>query len=131
MKKREAAMQTVFKHWLQAKWNNGSAAFELKRTLTDRFYIADLQEHQVVALRQAYKGTLYHKIADDSIGIKPFDCFILQGALAFVVIGFGARLTEFFVIPIWVWDEKTVGKKSVTSTEVANWPDVERVKLRS
>lgn len=124
-------MQTVFKHWLQAKWNNGSAAFELKRTITDRFYIADLKEHQVTALRQAYAGTLYHKIADDSIGVKPFDCFVLQQSLAYVVIGFGARLTEFFVIPIWVWDEHTKEKKSVTASEVAKWPDVELVKITS
>lgn len=122
-------MQTVFKHWLQAKWNNGSAAFELKRTLTDRFYIPDLQEHQVAALRQVYSGTLYYKIPDDSIGAKPFDCFILQQSLAYVVIGFGARLTEFFVIPIWVWDDETAGKKSVTVSEVSHWPDVERVTI--
>lgn len=122
-------MQTVFKHWLQAKWNNGSAAFELKRTLTDRFYIPDLQEHQVTALRQAYNGTLYYKIPDDSIGYKPFDCMLFQQALAYVVIGFGARLTEFFVIPIWVWDEHTKNKKSVTVSEVSHWPDVERVKI--
>lgn len=123
-------MQTVFKHWVQAQWSNGSAAFELKRTLTDRFYIPDLQEHQVVALRQAYSGTLYHKIADDSIGVKPFDCFVLQQSLAYVVIAFGTRLTEFFVIPIWVWDEKVAGKTSVTSSEVSHWPDVERVSIK-
>lgn len=122
-------MQIIVKHWLQSKWNNGSAAFELKRTETERFYIPDLQEHQLVALTQAYNGTLYFKIPDDSMGAKPFDAFVLQQSLAYVVIGFGKRLTEFFVIPIWVWNEKTPGRTSVTMTEVANWPDVERVKI--
>jgi hypothetical protein len=127
VKKREAAMQTIFKHWVQACWASGSAAFELKRTETDRFYIPDLAPHQREALTQAYEGTLYFKIPDDSIGQKPFDMFVLQQSLAYVVIGFGKRLTAFHIVPIWVWNEKTAGKKSVTRTEVENWPDVERV----
>lgn len=129
MNKKEATFQTIFKHWLQAKWNNGSAAFELKRTETDRFYIPNLKEHQVTALNQAYEGTLYHKIADAGMGQTPCDCIILQGALAFVVIGFGVRLTGFYVIPIWVWNEKTKGKKSITQSEVAHWNDVEYVAI--
>jgi hypothetical protein len=131
MKKTEAAMQVVFKHWVQAKWNNGSAAFELKRTETDRFYIPDLAPHQKQALTQAYEGTLYHKIADAGMAQTPADCIVLQQALAYVVIGFGRRLTSFYLIPIWVWNEKVKGKTSVTESEVAHWKDVELVKIPS
>ena len=125
MTKHEATFQILFKHWAQAHYTGGSAGFELKRTLTHRFYIPNIAPHQVVALNQAYNGTLYHKIADDSIGTKPFDCFILQNALAYVVIAFGPTIKEFFLIPIWVWNTKTKGKKSVTDDEVRKWKDVE------
>jgi hypothetical protein len=127
--KKEAEMQVVFKHWIQAKWNNGSAAFELKRTLTNRFYIPNLQEHQVAALKQSFDATLYYKIPDDSRGTKPFDCFVLQQSMAYVVIGFGKSLTGWYIIPIWVWLEKSKKKTSVTSEEVAAWKDVEYVKI--
>lgn len=129
MNKKEATFQTIFKHWLQAKWNNGSAAFELKRTETDRFYIPNLKEHQKQALIQAYKGTLYHKISDASYEQKPMDCFVLQQALAYVVIGFGVRLMGFYLIPIWVWNEKTKGKKSITQSEISLWPNVEYIQI--
>jgi len=131
MQKREAQFQVLFKHWVQAKWKNGSAGFELKRTETDRFYIPNLAEHQQHALTQVYEGTLYFKIPDDSRSQKPMDCFVLQGALSYVVIAFGKRLTEFYMIPIWVWNKKIEGKTSVTKTEVATWEDVECVKIRS
>ena len=127
MKKREAAMQTIFKHWLQANWQNGSAAFELKRTLTNRLPVRAVQEHQRDALVQAAERSLYYKIPDDSYGAKPFDCFILQGALSFIVVGFGSRLTGFYVIPIDIWLEQTEGRTSVTEEEVLWWRGVKHV----
>jgi len=127
MHKREQVFQTVFKHYVQAQWRNGSAAFELKRTETDRFYIPNLAPHQKEALTQAYEETLYHKISDDSREQKPFDCFVFQQSLAFVVIAFGKRLTGFYIIPIWEWNEKTQGKTSVTEHEVSKWEETEYV----
>jgi hypothetical protein len=129
MKKLEAKFQIIFKHWVQSQWNNGSAAFELKRTETDRFYIPNLAKHQNDALTQAYEGSLYHKISDASYEQKPMDCFVLQQALAYVVIGFGRSLTGFYLIPIWVWNEKVKGKTSVTQAEVSRWKDVDYVKI--
>lgn len=129
MKKLESQLQIIFKHWLQAHWNNGSAAFELKRTETDRFYIPNLAPHQKLALTQAYEGTLYHKIADAGMGQTPFDCVVLQQAIAYVVLGFGKKLAGFYLVPIWVWNEKTQGKKSVLETELSKWKDVEYVKI--
>lgn len=124
-------MQTVFKHYLQSQWNNGSAAFELKRTLSDRLPVKAVQEHQVAALLQAYQGTCYYKIPDDSIGAKPFDSFVLQQSLAYIVIGFGAKLKDFVLIPIQVWVENTKGKVSVTKKEVTGWQDVEVITIPS
>lgn len=129
MKKNEAAMQIIFKHYVQSMWDGGSAAFELKRTTTDRFYIPNLAEHQREALTQAYNDTLYFKIPDDSIGAKPMDCFVLQQSLAYVVIGFRKRLVGFYLIPIFVWNEKTKNKTSVTESEVSKWEDVEYVQI--
>jgi len=131
VKKLESQFQIIFKHWVQSQWNNGSAAFELKRTETDRFYIPNLATHQKQALTQAYEGTLYHKISDASYEQKPMDCFVLQQSLAYVVIGFGVRLTEFYLIPIWIWNEKVKGKTSVTKAEVSHWKEVESVKIPS
>lgn len=129
MRKLESKLQIIFKHYIQSQWKNGSAAFELKRTETDRFYIPNLAPHQKGALTQAYNDTLYFKIPDDSIGAKPMDCFVLQQSLAYVVIGFGRRLTGFYLIPIWIWNEKTKDKTSVTEGEVSKWQDVEYVSI--
>ena len=124
-------MQVIFKHYIQSQWKNGSAAFELKRTETNRFYIPNLAVHQKEALTQAYTDTLYFKIPDDSMGQKPMDCFVLQQSLAYVVLGFGKRLAGFYLIPIFTWNEKTKNKTSVTEDEVAKWPDVELIKIPS
>lgn len=129
MQKREQVLQTIFKHYIQAKWNGGSAAFELKRVETDRFYIPKLAPHQKEALTKAYENTLYHKISDESREPKPFDCFVFQQSLAYVVIAFGKRLTGFYLIPIWTWNEKTIGKTSVTESEISKWSDVEYVAI--
>lgn len=123
-------MQTVFKHWLQAQWDGGSAAFELKRTITDRFYIPDLKQHQVLALSQARSGGLYYKIPDDSYGVKPFDCFIIKEAEAYVVIGFGSQLRDFVIIPIDTWLAHTTDKTSVVKSEVVGWPGVQVVPIK-
>lgn len=124
MRKDEAKFQILFKHWVQAKWQGGSASFELKRSLTNRFYIPDLAPHQEQALLQAKTGTLYHKISDSGIGQKPFDCFILQKSESYVVIAFENRVKEFYLIPILIWVKNTVEKTSVTDTELEQWGGV-------
>jgi len=125
----ESKFQTVFKHWVQKYWNNGSAAFELKRTTSDSIPVKNIAEHQLVALNQAFDGTLYYKIPDTGYGQKPFDTVVLQQSLAFLVIAFGKRLTDFYVIPITVWNEKTKGKTSVTKHAIEMWEDVEKITI--
>ena len=47
-------------------------------------------DHQIMALKKSSKlgDGLVHKISDSAIGFKPFDCFILKEALAYLVVGF-------------------------------------------
>ena len=129
MNKLEAKFQIVFKHWVQTKWNGGSAAFELKRTTSDTLPVKSIAPHQLVALNQAFDGTLYYKMPDTGYGKKPMDCFVLQQSLAYLVIAFGKRLTEFYIIPIRTWNEQTKNRVSVTKTAVSLWDDVECVKI--
>ena len=117
MHKREAKMQTVFKHYLQSdKYTGPSAAFELKRTLTDSLSFSEVEDHQEDSLDASLNQALYFKIPDDSIGAKPFDCFYLTNTLAYVVIGYGKRLKSFVFIPINAWkqEKKTSKRRSLT-----------------
>jgi penicillin-binding protein-related factor A (putative recombinase) len=129
VQKLEAKFQIVFKHWVQTHWDGGSAAFELKRTTSDSLPTKSIAPHQLVALNQAFDDTLYHKIADVGYAKKPFDCFVLQQSLAYIVIAFGKRLTDFHIIPIKVWEENTQKRTSVTKHIVEMWDDVEVIKI--
>lgn len=129
MRKLEAHFQTIFKHWVQSQWRDGSAAFELKRTETDKFYVSHLAPHQKLALTAAYEDRIYHKISDGTFSQNPFDCFVLQQSLAYVVIAFGKRLSGFYLIPIYTWNEKTKEKSSVTEGEVKRWEEIQYIKI--
>jgi penicillin-binding protein-related factor A (putative recombinase) len=117
MHKREAQSQVVFKHYLQSgKYNGPSAVFELKRTLEDSLPFSAVADHQEDALEASINRSLYYKIPDDSIGLKPFDCFFLRNTLAYVVIGYGKQLKSFVLIPIdeWKHEKKTSKRRSLT-----------------
>ena len=115
MHKREAVFQTLFKRWIQARWQGGPAVFELKRTLTFRIPLSDVKGHQIEALSASHGKGLYYKIPDDSYGLKPFDCFFLKDIEAYVVIAFGPTLKRFHLIPIDAWQKLCAedGRKSV------------------
>lgn len=118
--KREAQFQTLFKRWLQAKWTGGPAVFELKRTTGNSLPFSAVKEHQELALIQARDTGLYYKIPDDSYGAKPFDCFYLKGAKAYVVIAFGPQIKSFYLIPIGRWQQyKKIAKRASITTEQA------------
>lgn len=123
MAQSEADMQRVWKHYVEAKWNYGTAVFELKRTHTYRLSVSAIRPHQLESLRQARNGKQYYKIPDDSAGIKPYDAFVMHNVRAFLVIGFGPKLIDFVCIPIDIWDMKNP-KTSVTLNEVVEWPGV-------
>ena len=69
---------------------------------------------------------LVHKIADDSIGFKPFDCFHLRGVPAYVVVSFYTRgEKEFYMIDVDMWrkefenSKKDGQRKSLTKDRAA------------
>lgn len=111
---KEKKFQTKFRHWLQANWH-GSAAFELKVAKTALPFNA-VKPHQRVALQTAKTGKLIWKIADDSLGAKPMDIFVLDRTPAFVVVVFCNAKNNFYLIDIDVFLklEKTSKRKSLT-----------------
>lgn len=116
MAKREAAMQQIFGRWLQYAYKGPTAAFELKRTLTDSLAISEIKAHQSRALGQVKTG-FYYKIPDDTIAQKPFDCFWMKDVPAYVVIGYGKRLQGFYIIAEhFISRFKRTGLHSVTLT---------------
>jgi len=125
---REAKFQTLFSHWLKANWQS-SAAFELKVARDKRFYLSQIKEHQIAALRIASSNLLYWKIADtDYLMAKPFDNFTLYRVPAYVVVLF---TKTFYLIPIKnilaLIKEK---KKSLTEDET-NAIAYEAVKIKN
>ena len=117
----EKDFQTKFTRWLNYCYIEGSGLFELKVTHGGRALpFKAVQEHQVAALLAAKHNKLVYKIPDDSIGIKPSDCFILSQSRAYVVIQYYQQgmSHEFVMIDIddFVKERDTSDVKSLTRT---------------
>jgi len=116
MKKREASFQILFKHWVLAQPKpECSQAWELKRTTKESIAFNAVVERQVQTLLQVEGRGSYYKIPDDSIGYKPYDCELVIGH-GWVVIAFGERITEFFMIRVndWLHEKEISERKSIT-----------------
>ncbi len=112
IKKREADFGLQFRKWIE-KNPRISAAYELKQCTTSLPFNA-VEDHQVAALMtvKGRKGFIY-KISDESRGQKPFDCFYLRNAPAYVVI----KYTGFFCmidIETFVMERDRSKRKSLT-----------------
>lgn len=122
MAMRESDFQTKWMAWLRNNYF-GNAAFELKITHTDRLPFTALREHQRDALLAVASQNFSYKIADDSRGFKPFDCFALGGnAKAFVVVQFyKPRVRECFAIRIedWIAESEKSKPRSLTRERAA------------
>lgn len=119
---KERDFQSLFTRYVRAKWSRTSAAFELKICKGKSLPFAAVQPHQLAALREAKNGRIAYKIPDDSAGYKPFDSFVLSGALAFVCVMFYARgCRRFYLIDIDAWDSEvaTSSRKSLTEARAA------------
>jgi len=83
----EKDLTTALEHWMAANWDSGSVAIECKFVVAGgkAMQFAQLKSHQARALKLAKKKLIY-KIADDSIGVKPFDMFCLVDAEAYLCI---------------------------------------------
>lgn len=82
--KREAAFNTLFNKWLKNVYKK-TGAFELKQTQTNSLPFNAVVDHQEQALMNAKWGVLVYKIPDAGYQ-NPFDCFVLSGVPAYVVI---------------------------------------------
>lgn len=94
----------------------GNVAFELKITKLGYLNFDRVKPHQIRNLRLAKKRLIW-KIPDDSRGEKPFDCFQLRNAEAYIVIMYYKRgQKEFVVIEVdtFVNEKETSTRKSLT-----------------
>ena len=73
--------------WLKVN-ETKSTAYELKITKGNTLPFSRIEEHQITSLYKAKYRILVHKISDMSAGMKPFDCFTLVKAKAYLVIMF-------------------------------------------
>lgn len=120
---READFQSIFTKWAKKNFYK-SAAFELKICKLKSLAFSRVEEHQVASLYKAKHTTLFHKISDMSLGFKPFDCFTLSGAEAYVVIMFYKPKDRqyCYMVDIDEWIEYQVAskRKSITEDECAS-----------
>jgi len=113
---REKDFQTRFNRWLKYS-NFGSGAFELKLTKKKSIPFSAVKEHQINALWQVKNKKFIYKISDEDRRQKPFDCFMLNCADAFVVIMFYRRGQKtFYMIDIadFLIEKKTSTRRSLT-----------------
>lgn len=114
----ERKFQTLFLNWLRHQSKLGTAVFELKLTKEGSLPFTALREHQFQALQSSKHRRLAYKIADDSVGFKPFDCFQMRGVPAYVVISFYTRGTKkFYMIDVDAWEEEWKASKRKSLTE--------------
>lgn len=85
----EAQFNTVFGKWARYCYDGPTAAFELKLSKKPSIPFSEFtrQEQQLPSLQacRTSKGS-YHKISDQSMGKKSYDCFIIKNALSYFVI---------------------------------------------
>lgn len=88
-------MQSLFGAYLKENPPKETEAYELKITKHNSLPFKDVKEHQVEALLKTEGKGLYHRITDQpwienrpySYTLKkPFDCFCLVNAKAYVVV---------------------------------------------
>jgi hypothetical protein len=118
---RESDFQTDFGKYVRHMLRGVNASFELKCSKTAYINYHRLRErddHQPECLKASKGDGLYFKIPDDSQGAKPFDCFNLAGAKAYVVVMFRSSQIgqkEFVMIDIDDWEnEEAKGDASLT-----------------
>ena len=118
----EAQFQTRFNKWVRYRYDGPTAAFELKVTKGSSLPFSAVQPHQVSALNLAKHKQLPYKIADVGRLQKPFDCFVLKGVPAYIVVLYNCndrqkKNTElvFYMIDIdaWLSIQTKIGRKSL------------------
>jgi len=121
MKKPEAKFQIKFKHYIETNPPKNSTAYELKYEKGGTFNFSlwtKKQPHQLRSLLQSKNKSLYYKISDSAIGFKPFDCFVLTKADAFLIIYFEKHKTSIQVNTEYILNLLHSGKKSASFYEL-------------
>lgn len=129
--KREADLQGKFGRWLRSEAGGEvfpfACAFELKAKEAGESIAFDaVAVHQAAALEAAseYGEGVYYKLTDLSLGRKPFDCFWLKNAHAFVVVGWRhSDGWHVYGVDIEDWQEiadtfAKEGRKSIKEAEI-------------
>lgn len=123
----EKDFQRLFKQWLAANMPKQTTVYELKIEKGKSIAFDRVYDHQVAGLRMAKYAGLYHKIADTTMSFggvqkfnkpKPFDCFVITKAEAYVVVLFYVprqdKKVYFIDVDDWIKEKETSTRKSLT-----------------
>lgn len=129
---KERDIQTIFRDT-----NTQEGIFELKLCKGKSLPFSAVKDHQRTALTLVSTTGLFFKIPDSPIftgsstrftALKPFDCFMLVGQPAYVVICYyePRKFKRFCYIPIqdFLYEEQISERKSLTmdrAREIAVW----------
>ena len=118
---KEKNFQTDFGNWLR-RHEFQTGAFELKVSAGNGIPFNAVREHQIANLLGANSHRIFYKIPDDSIGQKPFDCFVLAGVQGWVVIMYDCKergQNVFYMIKAEAYQKEweTSKRKSLTETK--------------
>jgi len=116
---KEKNIQNLFGKWLHKhKAVKVSTAFELKLCKTKSWPYTSIADHQIAGLYDAKHGGLYHKLSDMSRGTKPWDCFYMVNAEAYVVLVYYTPREKKIMIWIdiddFIMEMKSSRRKSLT-----------------
>lgn len=138
---KEKDFQREFGHWLESH-PQPTTVFELKICKGISIPFDAVREHQVAALSKARDGHLYHKIQDSPVSWgtdspmrftapKPFDCFVISKAFAYIVIWpyikgqrKGVREMIWVEVEKWVQLMESATKKSIRIAELKEHAEV-------
>lgn len=126
---KERDIQTEFRNYLEENPPVKATIYELKKENGPSMSFSKVADHQIKALLKAKREGIFHKLTDMPHfqgaksrfdAKKPFDCFYIPKASAFVGICFyrPRRQRDLILIDIedFVREMKTAKRKSITLT---------------
>lgn len=119
---KEKDLQTKVNLYLRNRWERGPAVFELKICHEKSMPWGAVKDHQINALKIAKHGRLAYKIPDVGIEQKPFDCILLMGVPAYVLVMFYKKgQKNIYIIDVDVYEKESVesDRRSLTEERAA------------
>jgi predicted nucleic acid-binding Zn ribbon protein len=111
----ESDFQTKFTRYL--KYRGETGAYELKLAKGKSLAFSSVADHQYESLQCAKLYTLVHKISDEGLSRKPFDCFCLKKTPAYIVVMYySIGIKHFYMIDIndFIKEKMICRRKSLT-----------------